>query len=1281
MDPNTVAALRSFTLDARAFLEQEASEQLEGLYGWIPGGDISPAKHYPALTAHAEAKETRRRLEQFLADEGAAGLNPKAARAKLVKEAAFTWLNRFVAFRLMEGSGLIKQTVSRGAESNAFKLWLTEAANAPWLAEYERGDLPKDEIGEGPRARAYRRFLLAQCARLAEEIRVLFDPDDLPSRLFPRAPALQRLVAAAGEEALAPAWAPGGEEAVGWIYQSFNARELESAFREARTSGRKFQKEDIASVTQLFTPRLAVSFLVENTLGRLWLEIHPDTRLAPGWTCLAQPPGAAGATPRLAREITFMDPACGTMHFGLVAFDLFAAMYQEEIARAGEPGWPATPSVASQQEIPAAIIANNLFGVDIDLRAVQLAALALYLRAKRLGPGAVIRDTNLAVGGVEVLGGRRLERFLAAAGFDEPAYEELTRAAWSELEAAEQLGSLLRPERIVESAVGSAKKARGPELPLFDGLWQNLAAAVAKSLDEFARGEAAAGRQATFFAGEGARGLRLLDLLARQYDVVATNPPYMSSRKMNPTLKGLVAKHFPSAKGDLYAAFVERCLELAGQGGRVGMLSMHSFMFISSYEPLRGRIAKRAAIEALAHFGPGLFAVGNPGTLQTAAYALRREPDAERRKEAVGTYFRLVKERDAQAKQKAFEESLVRLKSGQPDPRVFHYRQADFDAIPGSPWVYWITPGLRRLFKDSPQMASLCQPKIGMRTGDNPRFLRYWWEVGRGAVGFGAADAKGALRSGKGWFPYMKGGAFRRWYGNQDRVVRWAGDGEEIKENTRRQYPSLGENLGWKISNEGCYFRRGVTYSYLTAGRFSARLSPGGFIFDVAGSSLFPDDVPPTLAVMNSEFAAYALCLINPTVNFQVGDIARLPMPRLSSQALERLVNEAIALARADSEEDQTTYDFIAPPAWPGGAADVAARHTRLAEIERELNEEVYRLYGVGAEDRAAIERELAKNAGAPDERGEGEDNGEEGEDGGEEAEAAGAEGMGLAPEELARRWISYAVGVVLARFDVGKDGGLGRGRFPPKTNDALRQLAAPRGLLVQDPGHPDDFAHRVLAALRVMLGPDAADDAVHAATGTARPAEDALRDYLPRAFLKWHIQAYRKRPVYWLLESPARAYGVWLFHERLAKDTLLRVQADYLNPKIRRLEGELKGIKQKEENAAGTEKRRLKSQADTCMDLLNDLREFQKRLDDAVQGGYAPHRDDGVLLNLAPLRELIPAWSAEPRKAWQALQKGEYDWARQAMAYWPDRVRAKCKNNRSFAIAHGLEKAEAAGG
>jgi len=661
-------------------------------------------------------------------------------------------------------------------------------------------------------------------------------------------------------------------------------------------------------------------------------------------------------------------------------------------------------------------------------------------------------------------------------------------------------------------------------------------------------------------------------------------------------------------------------------------------------------------------------------------------------------------------------------------PNVYRLPQRAFDAIPGSPWVYWIPDGLRRLFEELPGLGEVAQPRQGTATSDNARFLRFWWEIGWRHIALGCYDRVEARASGKKWFPYMKGGAYHKWYGNQDYVVNWGDDSAEIAAFDRAV-----------IRNPDYYFREGVTYSYLTSAAFSARYSPGGFVFDVAGSSLFPDDMSLVLSVMNSSFAAYALKLINPTVNFQVGDLARLPIPTISSDDLQDLTRQAIALAETAEQQDETTFDFVAPPRWDTGLDDLTTAQARLTALESQIDDEVYCLYDISDEDRAAIEAELGFTNN--DLRFTGDNSN------GETVEIVNPESEIENRQELAVRWISYAVGIVLGRFTIGDlrftndqppiqnrqskignaiyrredfaagslpapdeaefdqlvgpverfayvDADGGRHFFPAEVEAALRDLALPDGIAMLDEGHERDLPALVERALMLMLdvkredvkreeGNHASRFTHHATPNTEEVikvgAGSDLRKFLSRDFFtRWHLRWYRKRPVYWPLQSARRNYGFVLFHERVDKATLYVLQRDYLDHKLNGLRLQIGDLRGQAESLSGAARKRVERQIDGATQQLDEITEFAGTMERAVREGYEPEPnwiDDGVILRLAPLWELIPIWKREPKKYWERLEQGDYDWSHIAMRYWPERVREKCRTNKSFAIAHGHEE------
>lgn len=660
-------AIHHFALRGREILTDEARDELEGVYGVHETGEIEPLDDLPALTS-PEAQETYRLLKETIVDEVQAGLSPGEAVAKLVNEIAFTHLNRLAAFKMFETSKLIREAVGRGSESNGFKFYLADhpQEEATWKA----GELES----------AYRHYLIWQAGEIAKEIPVLFDPENLASRLFPRLPALNAFLALLNAPELTPAWQ--AEETIGWIYQFFNERENEFVFDRLFKQKQKIRRQDIPAATQRYTPRWIVRFLVENSLGRLWVQMHPDSRLADQLRYLV-PVGNGIPNEKLrpVKDISLLDPACGTMHFGLVAFDIFVEMYREEIENFGRPGWPETPSVKDQSEIPAAIIEHNLFGIDIDLRAVQLSALTLYLKAKRINKKAILSDHNLACADVMPFSPADLGRFIIEMRFSNPIFERMLRRIREQLINMNQIGSLLRIEKDLHDLVEEEQRKHQRQRQAKYGnmnleqsfiseeerdaskseYYVYLEAQLIQALDFFRKSAADRGEDMRFFTGEAVKSLYILDLMLRRYDCVVANPPFMSRRNMNNVLADFLSDHYDEAKGDLYAAFIARCAEFANETGRVGMITQQSFMFISSYEKLRTGLLDEFAIETMAHTGPHAFPEIQGEKVNTTAFVLRREPGAERRANSVGTYFRLVHEPDADSKRTAFEKALAEL--------------------------------------------------------------------------------------------------------------------------------------------------------------------------------------------------------------------------------------------------------------------------------------------------------------------------------------------------------------------------------------------------------------------------------------------------------------------------------------------------------------------------------------------------------------------------------------------------------------------------------------------
>ena len=595
-----------------------------------------------------------------------------------------------------------------------------------------------------------------------------------------------------------------------------------------------------------------------------------------------------------------------------------------------------------------------------------------------------------------------------------------------------------------------------------------------------------------------------------------------------------------------------------------------------------------------------------------------------------------------------------------------------------------------------------------MRTGDNFRYLRYWWEIGSTEISLNCSNKHSALLSKKKWFPYMKGGGKSRWYGNQEYIVNWEDDGIDIKENTRHNYPQLGDNLGWKITNEGYYFREGITWSCITAKGTSFRISPPGYIFDVQGSTAFIDkgNIFALLAVLNSKIIDRILSLLNPTIAIQTGDIARIPICAPTTDQLEifnKIVPICINIQQNTAKFSETTFDFVAPLAWKSGGPRIEKSLLHLSNIETQVNEHVFEMYKITSDDRAAIEIDLSSGKQIEEV-----ENQIEKPDGDEPLDFA------IANDHKVFSWLSYAAGIIFSRFQPGTRGALGsaiyhrkdfavgslpepseeefdelvgepsqfayideqggRHVFSHQLEDGLRKLALPDGIAVFDLNHPRDLPTLVSKALELMLGQAQAQEVIQQAAG------GDLRKYLEKDFFtQHHIKQYRKRPVYWPIQSSKRSYGFVLFHEKIDRNTFYALQQEpYLPTKRRAVQLRLEELGKKVLTVQGAARKPIEKEMDELRQLAEELAQFAKDLDAITRGGYEPEADwidDGVILRMAPLWSVIPLWKSEPKKYWDELAAGKYDWSRIAMKYWPERVKQACKKNKSYAIAHGHEE------
>lgn len=726
---------------------------------------------------------------------------------ELVDEMAYTWFNRLAALRFMEVKGYIGRALSSSVpgtvEPDLLRDALSLADTLPGL-DAERIDALQAE-GDEP---LYRALLVAQCKDLAGALPDLFGRTAyaelfLPVRLLTQGSFVQRLV----QDIPASDWED--IEIVGWLYQFYISERKDEVFALKKA----YEAHDIPAATQLFTPHWIVRYMVENSLGRLWLEAHPESNLRAQMPYYLESQGEnEQRTPKpqvdlKPEDLTVLDPACGSGHILVYAFDLLFAIYQEQ-------GYP-------ERTIPELILTHNLHGLDIDERAAQLASFALMMKARERSRRILRNPPVLHVRHTAPTKGWRL-----------PDVPELNKADWQPLldafKDADNLGSLITPPEVDEDRLEA-------QLGAYEASGRLEASAYAPQL-----------RQVV----EQAR------LLRRQYRAVVANPPYMGGKAFNKVVKDFVTVKYPRSKSDLFAVFMERALELTASKGLMGMVNQHAWMFLSSYEGLREHLLENYNLQTMIHLGPRAFPEVGGEVVQATAFTIAKQPPQR----TPSTFVRLVDLNSSAKKEEALLGGLQ---------RYVRDNQQDFEKIPGSPIAYWVSERMLEAFSSNPKISEKANPKQGLATANNDRFLRSWYEVAFTKLAIGCSDSKEAEETRLKWFPHNKGGEYRRWYGNMDWIINWENDGREIK-----QFPKA------FIRNPESFFKSGITWSAISSGSFAARKQPSGVIFSNAGMTVYGDDevLAQTNGLLNSIIGRKCLEILAPTLNYGAGEVGRVPI-------------------------------------------------------------------------------------------------------------------------------------------------------------------------------------------------------------------------------------------------------------------------------------------------------------------------------------------------------------------------------------------------------------------
>ena len=1349
-DSSTRNKLQKMVAACRRILTDEFTAQLQSLYGIQPTGEMADVASMTHLDDEqlTSASLLRERIDH-LAD-GRSADKRAAAEAidRVIREQAFTVLNRLAALRMCEERGIVQECIGNGFQSRGFQVYCTTAGS-----------------GLGDIYQRYRVFLQCLFHEISLDLGVLFDRFSPFGLLFPREPALLETLKALDDNELKEVWKE--DEAIGWIYQYFNSKEEREAMRKASAAPRN--SRELAVRNQFFTPRYVVEFLTDNTLGRIWYEMtNGETRLKEHCRYLVRRPNEIflneGEEPpqveedealgksqeellrepvyiphrplKDPREIRMLDPACGSMHFGLYAFDLYEHIYEE--------AWDLFPDLMqdlrencpTKQEflkrVPELILRHNIHGIDIDPRACQIAGLSLWLRAQRsyqklgLKPDERPRITRANVVCAEPMPGEKdlLEEFIGTFRGEQRIVGELVREVWEKMKLAGEAGSLLKIEEERREAIDSVRKEwedirRGQpvgQMPMWadlqpprqleirialgeikkEAFWDQVEGWVLEALKQFAKNAGnGKGYQRKLFAEDAEQGFAFIDLCRNKYDAVLMNPPF---GEFVDQTNHYVNSKYPDTFIDLFATLVERGCLLSRQGF-VGAITPRAFLLTKTLERWRiGRIIPD--ISLLVDMG---FGVLDGSTVETCAYILK-----QMRQESTSIVF------DLRNCGGDYQKGLDGFVSNDTDfLRRFIVNTSLFSSLPRARLLYRLNPRfLNYLLKGRRFDPHAGTAKNGLQTYGDERFLRLLWEIDPAKIG-----------KKKKWIPISKGGDFETYFFPIHLVMKYEEDGKECGAVNAADNGQIAQTR----RNSEYYYQKALAYPSKSTRGFSVRQLPRDCLFALKGPAIISNDsgnLDYLMGWANSTLIRGLVTAQASTGEYLAGIIQTLPWRQPSQKQIDeigRITHKILEMKRslyATIENDAffTSYSVHVPS--PDSISSVVHDIEDIVlEVEAKIDKNSKAINSIIGEIYSCDEVE-------PDCWDLGDN-----------------DHSVQIKKELASRefWsallVSYAVGNVYGRWDVrivldltlapkladpfdplpvcppgmliGPDG------LPAKANGIVCEewlrarpnaIALPpegsvsrptlpdeeyplriswSGILVDDSNgeetqaHPEDIVHRVREVLDLLWREkaQAIEQEACEILGVT-----TLREYFrkPTGFFDDHLKRYsksrRKAPIYWPLSTESGSYTLWIYYHRLTDQTLYQCVNDFVDPKLETVAQDVDKLRG-QVLQGGTAKQR--DQLERLQKLYQELTDFRAELLRVAALPYRPNLNDGVLITASPLWKLfrLPRWRKELQECWEKLESREYEWAHLAYSIWPDRVREKCRKDKSIAIAHGLEE------
>lgn len=1261
--------LKGIVSKCRQRLADDLSELLEGQYGIRPDGTVEPIS---SLRLNASEAEVRADLEDILAHFAAEDGRGRDGRERLLRETVFTHVNRLLAIRIAEHLELLPESIAQGRASRGFRDLVADVA--PLLGSDETGGYW---------------FYLGLCGdELAADGPNLFDPRNPLLALAPSPGALDAVIDIL-RLASADIW--GAADTLGWAYQFFNTTDER---REMREGGAPLNSRELAVRNQFFTPDYVVSYLVHNSLGRRLLEADPNSGLAADLDWLVDAPTERGEPIEL-KDVKVLDPACGSGHFLLGAYDVLELAWHHQGLTAAEA---------------APLIVPCLWGIDIDPRAAQVAAAAVVLRARRAcGRTALLPRPNVVCA-----------RVLPPVPDDElealpSSHRQILAELREELDRAPVLGSLLKLEAVLgmERIAGTARSAKKGMVPIpVDATAAAEVEAVRREVVEVvqrAADQVASTAVERLTAAEADDALRFVSAVTQRYDAVLMNPPFGEPAVgTRPYIKAAYP-WIPTKDHNLFAAFVGRGIELCNAHGYMGAITSRAGMFLSTFERWRKEVVLGHNLVTLADLG---FGVMDQALVEAAAYVI----GGSRIRTGEGaTFLRMLRE-PASIRSSAMLAAIEAHRDGRRDARVFSVEAESFAAVSGSPLAYWMSPSIQTLFKELPPIeGTAAEIRVGLQTGNDFQFVRAFWEVDPRSIG----ESRAETHHGSRWAPFAKGGEYAPYWCDIHLVVRFERDGEEL-----REFP------GSVIRNPQFYFRPGLTWPRRTASGFSPRVMPEGCVFADKGPAVLPTvRAELVLGWLASRIAGAMLAVQlgaadetssgTASKSYEVGLVSKIPWPVGLSDLpdLSERVRELALVVRAEDAYDETARLFVAP-AVPQQQALASVAEGRLRSAEdaallliaesAAIEAQLYELIGRDAKSFVDDEMGTHPNELPFDESvvtdlsdaynstiekliGEG-----VGRRGGlksltqktfvadrrleilahtyevhpsvivDRRRQEGIRPVG-GDRRVAEDLYSYLVGCAFGRWDVriGRKPSLASpfpGLFdavpvcPPgmlvgtdgmpvqQAPDDYPIALSPHRLLFDEAGHRFDLVAAVEASTAALV-----ESPVTILHEVEQLLGRDLRDYLRRQFFKAHLGRYsksrRKAPIYWPLYVPSKQWGVWVYAPGLTRETLFAIDAA-ADQRLGSAIAETRRLEAQQLIDGGTTTRELAQELERERKLAEELRLFQREARRIAEMGWEPDLDDGIVLCASPFAEIFPDWKNELTATRKEIKRGDYGWA-----------------------------------